>query len=155
MGVLAQLEGVSFDTPAPVSKIRSRERCAGPDARDPSRHRPPRSGLRPPASSAAGEQSKSRNRSASGVLLYERARLIISSVIGGSSVALACRNLILPANRGYYRKRPAATALCEAHVPAGFALPSYTITGEHDHNRIRLTQVVADDGRPSIGQKCK
>jgi hypothetical protein len=41
----------------------------------------------------------SRNRSASGVFSTSVRRFIISSVIGGSSVALACRNPILPANR--------------------------------------------------------
>lgn len=63
-------------------------------------------------------------------LLHERSQVIISSVVGGSSIALACRNRSYRRIAGDQRKatRLSATALFECARAGGFALLSDTIT---------------------------
>jgi hypothetical protein len=63
-------------------------------------------------------------------------RFIISSVIGGSSNQVGCRNPTLPTNHRWpQRSRPPATALCGARVRAASLPPSYTTNWDATYRR--------------------
>ena len=74
--------------------------CAEPAGRANARHAPRRSSPRPPSPSAARRRRRSsRAESASRAFSTSLRRSIISSVIGGSSVAFEIRNPKIPKNR--------------------------------------------------------